>query len=508
MKLEKENYKIKDIIKKANPDKAVIIVSLLFVFFPIIIFLWGWTKLWIASICTVGLILIAVNIYREIKDEFTISIKSNMNFWIISIIIITLWCLFSGIGKFSYQTGDFKARNAFFQDLCNMNWPIVLDMSKQPVNIQNLFVGVKSTNLVYYFTWWLPVALVVKIFKLSSLAGNTLLVSYAIIEVFLIYYCFLNIIKKYSYIALSSLILFGGWDFWIYFIENFNFTKMGHVEWWATYFQYSSNTTQMYWVFNSSLPIWLVTCLVMIMPKNRYKAALGALAFAYNPFATVSMVFIVLADTLGKRTEKILDKLGELCSVTNILTSLLMLVIWGCFYLQVNINETSTDGLIFNIYPEQKLFVTYIVFLMVEVGVYFFAIGFNIDKDRFYWVTLIGLILMPMIKIGKYNDWSLKAPVPLLFILMIMVVKRYYVESTMKKKYTILLVLFLGYMTSAVELQRNISGTLTMSQLDYTWHVVDSFEYIYTGEEETDHTLAMQYLAPRENGLLNKYIFK
>ena len=187
MKLEKENYKIKDIIKKANLDKAVIIISLLFVFFPIITFLWGWTKLWIASICTVGLILIAVNIYREIKDEFTISIKNNMNFWIISIIIITLWCLFSGIGKFSYQTGDFKARNAFFQDLCNMNWPIVLDMSKQPVNIQNLFVGVKSTNLVYYFTWWLPVALVVKIFKLSSLAGNILLVSYAIIEVFLIY---------------------------------------------------------------------------------------------------------------------------------------------------------------------------------------------------------------------------------------------------------------------------------------------------------------------------------
>lgn len=508
MKWGKANFKIKNIIKRISLDNLVIIMSLLFVIFPIIIFLWGWTKLWISSICTVGLIFIVVNIYSEIKDEFTISVKNNISFWVISISIITLWCLFSGIGKFSYQSGDFKARNAFFQDLCNMDWPIVLDMSKQPIDIQNLFIDVKSANLVYYFTWWLPVALIVKIFNLSPLAGNTLLVLYAIIEVFLIYYCFLNIIKKYSYIALSSLILFGGWDFWVYFIENFNFIKMGHVEWWATYFQYSSNTTQMYWVFNSSLPIWLITCLVMIMPKNRYKAAVGSLAFAYNPFATVSMVFIVLTDILGKRTEKILDKLKELCSIPNILTSLLMLVIWGCFYLQVNINGTSTDGLIFNIYPEQKLFVTYVLFLMVEIGVYFFAIGCSIDKDRFYWVTLIGLILMPMIKIGRYNDWSLKAPVPLLFILMIMVVKRYHVESTMKKKYAILAVLFLGYMTSAVELQRNISGTLTMSQSDYTWHVVDSFEYIYTGEEGTDRMLAMQYLAPRENKSWNRYIFK
>lgn len=63
-------------------------------------------------------------------------------------------------------------------------------------------------------------------------------------------------------------------------------------------------------------------------------------------------------------------------------------------------------------------------------------------------------------------------------------------------------------MTSAVELQRNISGTLTMSQSDYTWHVVDSFEYIYTGEEGTDRMLAMQYLAPRGNKSWNRYIFK
>ena len=116
--------------------------------------------------------------------------------------------------------------------------------------------------------------------------------------------------------------------------------------------------------------------------------------------------------------------------------------------------------------------------------------------------------MTPFIKIGKYNDWSLKVPIPLLFILMILVVKRYYLENTKRRKYAILAVLFLGYMTSMVELQRNIVGTLTMAQTDYTWHVIDSFGYIDSGEEDTDKLFALQYLAPKVDNFWSRYISK
>ena len=116
--------------------------------------------------------------------------------------------------------------------------------------------------------------------------------------------------------------------------------------------------------------------------------------------------------------------------------------------------------------------------------------------------------MTPFIKIGMYNDWSLKVPIPLLFILMMLVVKRYYLENTKRRKYAILAVLFLGYMTSMVELQRNVVGTLTMSQTDYTWHVIDSFGYIDSGEEGTDKLFALQYLAPKVDNFWSKYISK
>ena len=501
-------FKIDKIAGLLNPDKIIIMMAIGFIILPVVIFLLGWTNIIIFILGTVILTVTGIYVYKAVITEFTISIKENIGFWIVSIAIIVLWCLFSGIGKFSYQTPDFKARNIFFHDLCYCSWPISFDMSKQPEYIQNLLSNVKSANLVYYYAWWLPVAALVKLFNLGMLASNILLQLYATIEVFLIYYCFLNIIKRYSYIALSALILFGGFDFWMYFIGNFQFPNMGHVEWWATYFQYSSNTTQLYWVFNSSLPIWLITCILIILPQNRIKAAWGALSFAYSPFATVSMVFIVLVAIFNTKSEKVSDKIKEMFSVINIVTALFMLIILGSYYLQVNIKGTSVDGFIFQVYPEQKLFTTYLMFLLIEFGLYFLVMGFEASKNRFYLITLVGLILTPFIKIGMYNDWSLKVPIPLLFILMMLVVKRYYLENTKKRKYAILTVLFLGYMTSMVELQRNIVGTLTMSQTDYTWHVIDSFGYIDSGEEGTDKLFALQYLAHKVDNFWSKYISK
>ena len=91
---------------------------------------------------------------------------------------------------------------------------------------------------------------------------------------------------------------------------------------------------------------------------------------------------------------------------------------------------------------------------------------------------------------------------------MIIVVRRYYIEDIKIKKYAILTVLFLGYMTSTVELQRNIVGTLTMSEEEYTWHVIDTFGYIDSGEEGTDKIFALQYLAPKTDNFWNRYISK
>lgn len=501
--------------KAINIDRALIFSALLFIIFPVICFLWGWTKPIIAVCGTICLMFLFIRTYQSLKDEFTVSITEDRKFWCIALASISIWCLFSGIGGFSYQAIDFMARNPIFRDLCSQSWPIRFDLAEQPELIRNLFPGATTCDLVYYYAWWLPVAGLVKVFHLSHDVADALLLVYTVLYVFLIFYCLSNIIKKKSYVMLSALIFFGGFDFWVSVLEGFPSLMTKDfplpmipldIEWWANRFSYSSNTAQLFNVFNSSLPIWMLVCLLILLPGNRIRAALGSLAFAYSPFGTVAMVFIVLTDFIGKKNNKFGERIKEIFTPENLIIPIMMLVVFGGFYLRVNFGKTSTDGLIFKVYPEKRTFTLFIIFLLVEVWVYFLAIGKRAQECKFYWVTLIGLSLIPLWKVGAANDWSLKVSVPLLFLLMIMMVDSYYRAKQKKQRYIILAVLIMGFMTSAMEFKRNIHGTLNIPEAEYIHSEYNTFKYLGSDSEDRDSFFGGQYLVPEKEGFWLKYI--
>ena len=97
-----------------NPDHVLVFISLLFMIVPVICFLWGWTRPYIALIGSVALMYLLRSAYRELKQAVQISITSNPKFWLTAFAIISLWCLLSGIGGYAYQTIDFMARNPMF----------------------------------------------------------------------------------------------------------------------------------------------------------------------------------------------------------------------------------------------------------------------------------------------------------------------------------------------------------------------------------------------------------
>lgn len=503
--------------KKAvlNPDQVLVFMALLSVVLPIICFLWGWTKPIIAVGGTVCLVFFSVRAYQSLKAEFTVSITENAKFWWIALASISIWCLFSGIGGFSYQALDFTARNPMFRDLCSQSWPLRYELVEQPELIRNLFPGATTCDLVYYYTWWLPVAGLVKVLHLSHEVADTLLLVYSMLQAFLIFYCLSNIIKKKSYVMLSALILFGGFDFWISVLEGIPSLMTKDfpppmipldIEWWASRFSYTSNMAQLLNVFNSSLPMWMLVCLLMLLPGNRSRAALGSLAFAYSPFGTVAMVFIVLADFIGRNDKKWGERIKEIFTPENLIIPLMMLVVFGAFYLRVNLGKTSTDGFIFKVYPEKRTFTLLIIFVLFEVWVYFLAIGKKAREFKFYWITLIGLSLIPLWKVGAANDWSLKVSVPLLFLLMVMVVDSYHRETQKKQRYVILAVLIMGFMTSAMELKRNIHGTLNMSETEYIHSEYSTFRYLGSDNIDMDVFFGGQYLVPESEGFWSRYI--
>jgi len=132
----------------------------LYLFLPFVLFLIGWTKP-IVSIPV--LIVLAVCLYRMVKSfpELWLPKISRENIFNIGFIlfVIFVWVYFSGIGGFVAQNSDHHYRNGIFETLVAEKWPVI--------NFSTERFG-QPTALVYYFGFWLPAAIIGKLFGLTA----------------------------------------------------------------------------------------------------------------------------------------------------------------------------------------------------------------------------------------------------------------------------------------------------------------------------------------------------
>ena len=502
-------------------DKIMIGLIAFYIICPIIIFLLFWTKLPIALAGSALLILLAVYLTSKAEINLEVSILNNKKFWLTVLAVIALWALFSGLGGFSYQTEDFRGRNPMFRDLCNYGWPVYYDLSNVPDIMKQYTNDSLSAEYVYYFAWWLPVAFCSKIlFRLTGNPGivqplsDIMLYLWTVLGLFLIFYCLVQILKKYSYWILSSFILFGGFDTIIFMLNNQSFPHTTHIEWWAGLFQYTDQTAQLYWVFNQSIPIWLIISLLLLQKETKYMAGWSALGFAYSPFSTLGLVPIVIAALFNTKAETFKEKLKHAISWANICIPIMILIIFGSFYMLVMNGASQNSGFIFLLHPEFKTFTIYILFIIVEFLGYFFAMGSDAKKYRFYWVVLIELLLIPLYQMGLANDFAMRVSIPSLYILMILCLQRLFdAEHAGERKRKIILIvcLCIGYLTSWTEIQRNITMTLTTSQEEYIRDSVSTFANMETDDEQYVHMHVTQYMSMDtvyKNSFFNKYISK
>lgn len=512
---------------KERLDRCMVSLAVIYITLPILLFLFGWIKLPIALIVSALIVFLAISTVKNIEIDDAVSITKNARFWMIALAVIAVWTLFSGIGYFSYQTGDFTCRNPMFRDLGAYSWPVTYDLSFQPDIVKEL-LGSEAAGTalyVYYFTWWLPAAFIAKIayflgasFRKAELISNLALYLWAVLGLFLTFYHLVRYLKKYSYWILSSFILFGGFDLLAFLIKEMRFPVNDHIEWWVgggcSYFQYSANTTQLYWVFNQSIPVWLIVVILLLLRDNKNKAGWASLCAAYSPYATIGMIPIAIDAILHKDGDKLKTRIQNAVSAENILIPASIAVVFGSFYYLDLKAGVADSGLIFKIYPEHKTVTLYILFIIVEFLIYFCLMGKEARKYRFYAVTLAELLLFPLYRAGMNNDFTMRASIPALFILMVLCLQYIYeMEDTgeKKKRKGMLTCLVIGYLTSCTEIQRNVSQTVSLDQQDYLQESVHSFGCIRTESESQIKVIINQYIALEDElraSLFYKYLLK
>ncbi len=252
--------------------------ALLYLAIPVIVFLFNWYIPLLAVPLSAGII------YCIFRFPVAQSKPLSKRMLIASLIAILVWVYLSGIGGYVFQNSDHPYRNAVLRDLVNCEWPVVYNGSDG-----------HASMLCYYFTYWIPAALVGKVLGLA-LAQHFLYI-WTVAGIFLFIRVASFVKDKHVFMLLLFLIFFGGLDLLPFVSGNVvGFRPWSHMEWWCGW-QYSSLTTCLFWVYNQALPAWICTALVAdskaTLPQ---KAFIAALLFAYSPFPFIGIVAYVCMD--------------------------------------------------------------------------------------------------------------------------------------------------------------------------------------------------------------------
>lgn len=469
---------------KIGLDTFIISLGILYILLPISIFFFGWLRWYIALPLNLVILYFAKVLFLELTArKVSIIRKESILFWIIVICASVFWVYFSGIGGFSFQNWDHIFRNAVYRDLCNYSWPVIYDLSLEPENVQKITGGEKS-SLTYYFTWWLPAALLSKFFSLSEFSSFLVLYIWACLGIFLTLFFIVRYYKKCSYIILIVLIFFSGLDAVPIYIKHHIVATTQHIEWWASFFQYSSNTTMLYWSFNQAIPIWLMLSIFINLKNSRCTLGLISLSIAYSVWSTFGLVPYGIY--------LLCKKFKQSVSFNNIVIPAIMLLFFGSFYLASNNENTSIHAIFENKEPNLTIIVSYIEFAFIEFLIYFILMGRKAFSYRFYWITLLELLIIPLFYI-RVRDFIPRASIPALFLLMCYVIN-YLLDLNLSifRKSIFIVALIIGALTPYTEINRSIQNTnFFTSNLNNT---IYSFGNIQSKDESEINTVKINFM--------------
>ena len=466
-------------------------LTYLYLLLPFILFVLGWLRLFIALPIAALMVWVLWRLWNH--DQGSETEPSSLRITIYALLITGLWILFSGVGGYAFQNWDHHWRNAVFRDLITLDWPVYYTQPEQgPIKM-----------LVYYVGYWLPAALTGKL--LSWKFANFVLFLWTWLGVLLVALHLSFMLKTSSLKAALLLILFSGMDALgaLFFAQEYPtlWPLVQHLEIWGGNLQYSSFTTQLFWVFNQAVPAWLcITVFVTLRERSVRPKSLEhhdrdsspatlaqndkpgimtlawALCFFFAPLASIGLLPYLLIEWIsdylrfkkdtdeGRRTQ--IDQPESAKSASNrvpqewvrsirfdILFAAAVVVAISYIFFSSN-TAAQERGL------QALTLKDVLIFFLLEGGILWLLLAPRLWRDPRWVVTGILQIIMPFIQFGSDRDFVMRASIPLLFYLMVWageaifqnVISRFY-------RVAILFILIIGALTPLYEINRSVSRT-------------------------------------------------
>lgn len=415
-------------MKTVNISKRFLIrLSLIYIYVPVLLFLFGWVKLPIAVLTTIAMGFGLYHMEKQFNSK-PFDEKEYLRIDRLTLITVLLFLVFvavyCGWGRYTDQAGDWAKHNAVLADLMNKDWPVYYSTDDG------------NSMLTYYLAQYLVPALIGKIFNTYRVAEVALFI-WTTIGLFLIYLNLvriLNIYKSIMQIAAAWILCFFSGPLLLaqkllqfFSPDNLFWANNNHFMIWmdGITLQYSSHYVMLRWVFPQAIICWL-TLLLLYEHREmiQHYVILLLPALIYGTFSFAGIIPICLgcafAEFIVKR-KNLKDCFVRLFSISNIvnaltLGSILILYFWG------NITGEKPDEIGIAVTDYGNRGYAYFIFvacMVVSFGVFLFG---RYKKNAFYWTAIVSLLILPIFKMGLYNDLVMRASIPGLFVLMLLTV--------------------------------------------------------------------------------------
>jgi hypothetical protein len=357
------------------------------------------------------------------------------------LLLTGIWVFLSGVGGYAFQNWDHNWRNAVLHDLITYDWPVVYSSPvRGPI-----------TMLVYYVGYWLPAALAGKIFGWQ--VANFVLFLWTWLGVFLVTSHLSLRLKTTAIKAILLLIFFSGLDALgtLLFASDYPtlFPPIQHLEIWSGNLQYSSFTTQLFWVFNQAVPAWLCITLLADESPITNKLFTFSLCLFFAPLAALGLIPYLLIEWFKQTDFKSPFKNLRL----DLLLASGIIALVSFFYFSSN-TAAQERGL------QAIALKDFFAFFLLEGGIFWLLLAPLKGRDPHWVVTGLLLVIIPFIQLGSGRDFVMRASIAPLFYLMMMTGEAIFQKTAPRfLLITFYLLLALGALTPLYEINRSVYRT-------------------------------------------------
>ncbi len=485
-------------------DSFVLKIAVGYLLLPYFLFFWGWLRLPYAILFISALIISYWRLIKQIDREYRVKEEFSISWLIIivSVVLITVWLLYSGVGHFSDQVGDYKKHNLILTHLINQKWPII-----EKLTDKNAYI------LVYYLAYYLPAGLIGKVFGFDI--ANVFQFFFTLFGVLLTVY-FLFSFGGYRKLlsVVVIFLLFSGMDVLGGYILKGQFPPLNEA--WSPPFVYQGTTVTIYFSPQQAIPGWLSTLLIIWLLKKgdgyKYFGFVWALTLLWAPWISIGLIPLLLFIIL-----KHLKNLRQMFSFINIVPTLIIGVVCYQYY---NTNQSSIRNNFWVWSTSPTWLPDYLVFILVEFLVLLLVLLILIWKQNTYRELLFlcagTLVIIPLYHSGVFNDFCMRASIPsltILFLTTIVAVMNFTDEKdTSNKKYSyklLIIMIIIGSAMSIAQISSSFSRTNQIyGGLFYKYSVSYEPNLFKSFNDIPSDVILEQYLARNVDFRKYQWLFK